>query len=70
MTTTKVGCSLTDEQVTVLAAASASALGRLRRFKSWSRLGLLVQLRPVGDQECGGTNIYALVQEAHDEYCA
>jgi hypothetical protein len=35
MTTTKVTCSLTDDQVGVLPAAPTAALGRLWRIKPW-----------------------------------
>jgi len=40
MTTTKVTCSLTDEQVGVLPAAPAAAVGRLWRIKPWSGPGV------------------------------
>lgn len=40
MTTTKVICSLSDEQVAALPAASTAGLGRLRRLRTWSRPGL------------------------------
>lgn len=39
MTTTKVTCSLTDEQVGALPAASAATLGRQWRNRPWSAPG-------------------------------
>lgn len=36
MTTTKVTCSLTDEQVAALPTASTAALGRLWKLRKWS----------------------------------